>query len=461
MIAALRWCVRRPLFEGLGVDLHSIQARFTLAIATLAVVLFSVMSAIIDLGVRAHVEGDAFEMGEQVASQWSAVARTGRMPHLIPAAAPVDLVQLVGSNGEVMDASRQASRLPALSTHRPPPDDRFQRLSEYVGDRRVLLMAIRISPAPDAPVIYAGLRAPTVVASHGLEYAGVGTTLLLSLLAAWMTWSVTGRALRPVEAIRRQLSTITAGDLSLRLPTPAGRDEIALLARTANQTLTMLEEAMSKQRQFTSTTSHELRTPLAGLRVQLEEALTYPGDVDPQETIRTALATTDRLETIVNDLLLMARLHSGQPAVLEPIDLGALVTEEASPQTPGVPVRIRVLPGVWVHGSRIQLIRVLDNLLVNARRHARTLVEVVVEPVSGQAVVSVSDDGAGIAAADRERVFERFTRLADAQRRDPGGSGLGLAISRDIAHAHHGSLRVEDSSQGACFVLRLPLIPCS
>ncbi|WP_329094110.1 HAMP domain-containing sensor histidine kinase [Streptosporangium sp. NBC_01469] len=257
--------------------------------------------------------------------------------------------------------------------------------------------------------------------------------------------------------MRRQMSAITAGDLSLRLPTPAGRDEIARLARTVNQTLTMLEEAMSKQRRFTSTTSHELRTPLAGLRVQLEEALTYPGDVDPQESIRAAPAATDRLKTIVNDLLLMARLHSGQPALSEPIDLGALVTEETAPRTPGVPVRIRVLPGVWVHGSRIQLIRVLDNLLANARRHAHSLVEMVVEPVSGQAVVSVSDDGAGIADADRERVFERFTRLADARRRDPGGSGLGLAISRDIAHAHHGSLRVEDSPQGARFVLRLPL----
>ncbi|MEU8384413.1 histidine kinase dimerization/phospho-acceptor domain-containing protein [Streptosporangium sp. NPDC048865] len=402
MTAAARWHLRRPLSERCGIDLHSIQVRSTLVIATLAIIVFSLMSAIIDLSVRARVENATFEMVEQVASQWSAIARVSRMPHLIPAAPPVDLVQLVGPDGRVMDASRQALRLPALSTHRPPPDDRFQRLSEYVGGRRVLLMAIRISPASDAPVVYAGQRAPAIVAAHSLEYAGAGATLVLSLLAAWTTWSVTGRALRPVEAIRRQMSAITASDLSLRLPTPAGKDEIARLARTANQTLTLLEEAMSKQRQFTSTTSHELRTPLAGLRVQLEEALTYPGDVDPQHTLRSALAATDRLETIVNDLLLMARLHSGQPALLEPIDLGALVTGETEQQVHGVPVRTRVTSGVRVHGSRIQLIRVVDNLLANARRHAHSVVEVRVWAEDGQAVVSVSDDGAGIAPADRE-----------------------------------------------------------
>ncbi|MBC6457265.1 sensor histidine kinase [Actinomadura sp. HBU206391] len=119
-------------------------------------------------------------------------------------------------------------------------------------------------------------------------------------------------------------------------------------------------------------------------------------------------------------------------------------------------MRVEQATAVWVMGSRIQLIRVLDNLLDNAHRHAESAVEVTVEPVDGQAVVTVTDDGAGIASRDRERVFERFTRLADGRRRDPGGSGLGLAISRDITHAHHGTLKAEDSPHGARFVLRLP-----
>src|SRR5262249_40231547 len=102
--------------------------------------------------------------------------------------------------------------------------------------------------------------------------------------------------------------------------------------------------------------------------------------------------------------------------------------------------------------------RVLDNLLVNAQRHAESAVEITVEREGDRAVVAVSDDGPGVEPANRERIFERFVRLDDSRRRDPGGSGLGLAISRDIARAHHGTLGVEDSRRGARFVLRLPIV---
>ncbi|MBF8193847.1 PAS domain-containing protein [Nonomuraea sp. K274] len=230
--------------------------------------------------------------------------------------------------------------------------------------------------------------------------------------------------------------------------------DIASRAGLAVDNADMFEE----QRRFASTTSHELRTPLAGLRALLDEAVLYPADVDPHETIRQALTVTDRLETIVDDLLVLARLRAGDPAAYEPIDLGALVTEEAAALMGGVPVHVDADCDVNVLGNRIQLIRLIDNLLVNARRHAGTRVEVTVRRAEGSAVITVQDDGAGIAPQDRESVFEPFVRLDDGRRREPGGSGLGLAISRDIARAHHGTLRVEDSPQGAKFVLWLPLI---
>jgi signal transduction histidine kinase len=253
------------------------------------------------------------------------------------------------------------------------------------------------------------------------------------------------------------MSEITVSDLSLGVPVPPGEDEIVLLARTANETFARLEGAVEAQRRFASTTSHELRAPITGLRVQLEEALLYPDDVDPHDTIRGALSTTGRLEAIIEDLLLMARLHAADPAPYEIIDLGALVAREAA-QIRDAPVFVHAAGDVHVFGSRVQLIRVLGNLLSNARRHADTGVRVFVESTDGQAVVSVVDDGAGIAPADRERIFDRFTRLDDARRRDSGGSGLGLAISRDIVQAHQGSVRAEDSPRGARFVLRLPLL---
>ncbi|MEU8383488.1 HAMP domain-containing sensor histidine kinase [Streptosporangium sp. NPDC048865] len=213
-----------------------------------------------------------------------------------------------------------------------------------------------------------------------------------------------------------------------------------------------------EQRRFASSTSHELRTPLSGLRARLEEAMLYPADVDPHETIREALAVTDRLETIVDDLLVLARLRAGEPAAHEPIDVGALVVKEVAAMAGGVPVHVGASRDVNVPGNRIQLIRVIDNLLVNARRHADEKVEITVGRVEGWAVITVCDDGAGIAPEHRERVFERFVRLDEGRRREPGGTGLGLAISRGIAHAHNGTLTIEDSPRGARFVLRLPLV---
>ncbi|MBB4940289.1 signal transduction histidine kinase [Streptosporangium album] len=437
--------------------MRSIRARYTTVVAALLLVILTTAGVGFDLAIRYKLQDDIFGDVEPVASQWSAVARSGSVPHVIPTSANVGLVQVVDARGRVVDSSRQAEGRPSMSTVRPPADNRFQRLAECSAQGGcVMIAAIRVSPAPDAPVVYAGMAEPHILRMHNLEYILSASVLLLLVLGTWMTWGVVGRMLCPVAAIRARMAEITVSDLSLRVPTPPGEDEIALLARTANQTLARLEGAVEQQRRFASTTSHELRTPIAGLRAQLEEALLYPGDVDLRETVRGALSTTGRLQAIVDDLLQLARLRAADPAPPEPIDLGALVRQEAA-QPGGVPVDVQAASGVQVQGSRIQLIRVIGNLLSNARRHADTAVRVRVESVGGQAVVAVVDDGAGIAPADRERVFERFTRLADGRRRDAGGSGLGLAISRDIANAHHGTLRVEDSPRGARFVLRLPL----
>jgi signal transduction histidine kinase len=437
-----------------GSRLRSIQARYTIITTALLLVILALVGASIDMAIRYRIQDDVFGNTERVASQWSALVRIGSIPNPIPVTAPVDLVQLVNAHGVVLNSSRQAMDMAPISSSRPPPDDRFQQLTEG----SLMIMAIRVSPAADSPVVYAGLEEPAILHKHHLEYFIAAGVLVLLALAAWMTWCVVGRTLRPVAAIRARMSEITVSDLSLRVPIPSGEDEIALLARTANQTLARLEEAVEQQRRFASTASHELRTPIAGLRVQLEEALLYPDDTDPRETIRGALTASGRLEAIVNDLLLLARLRVADPAARELVDIGKLVEEEVEAQTNGVPVYVQASSGVWVCGSQIQLIRVVGNLLSNARRHADVSVKVSVESVDGQAVVAVVDDGAGIAPADRERVFERFTRLDDGRRRDSGGSGLGLAISRDIVRSHYGTLRIEDSPRGARFVLRLPLM---
>ncbi|GII52346.1 two-component sensor histidine kinase [Planotetraspora thailandica] len=435
---------------------RSIRVRYTLVATALSLVFLTVIGVSVDLAARYKVQADTFDDTKATASQWSAAVRNGTVPQTIPTSSRADLIQIVDAKGRVLKASKEAAGMPPLTDVRPPSDDRFQNITAMSpGNGPVMLFAIRVTPAADSPVVYAGEPEPALLSSHWLEVGTTAAAVPLLAFIGWITWTTLGRMLRPVEAIRTRMSEISGSDISLRVPVPHGRDEIAMLARTANETLERLEVAVKQQRRFASDASHELRTPIAGLRLSLEDAIEHPEDVDAMETLRTALSTTDRLEAIVRDLLVLARMRAGDPAPPESIDLAALAKEVSTGPIDTVPVHVHGSGDVRVSGSRIQLSRLLSNLLDNARRHAHTTVEVGVESVNGQAIVTVTDDGAGIAPKDRERVFGRFARLEDGRRLDPGGSGLGLAISREIAEAHGGTLRAEDSPRGARFVLRL------
>ncbi|MFZ4292861.1 ATP-binding protein [Streptomyces cellulosae] len=278
----------------------------------------------------------------------------------------------------------------------------------------------------------------------------IGFPLLLGVVAA-VTWLVTGRALRPVEGIRREMAAITASeDLRRRVPEPATHDEIARLARTTNATLAALESSVERQRRFVADASHELRSPIASLRTQLEVAAAHPELLD----LDGAVEDTVRLQNLAADLLLLARLDAGERPAGTRVDLAALAREEAAGRQR---VRVEAEPAE-VSGSRGQLGRVLANLLDNAERHARERITVTVRREGGEAVVGVADDGEGVAEADRERIFERFVRLDAARSRDDGGAGLGLAIARDVAVRHGGTLTAGAApAGGALFELRLPL----
>jgi signal transduction histidine kinase len=287
--------------------------------------------------------------------------------------------------------------------------------------------------------------------------------VLLAVVAA-VTWLVTGRALRPVEAIRAEMAEIRASDLSRRVPEPASRDEVAALARTTNETLAALEESVERQRRFVADASHELRSPIASLRTHLEVAAAHPALLEVDDL----LADVVRLQHLAADLLLLARLDAegappDGPRGRGPVDLGALVREELGQRarTDRLPVRAELgAEPAEVPGNRGQLARVLGNLVDNAQRHARSAVSVGLRRDGAWVVLAVADDGPGVPGAERERIFERFVRLDDARSRDAGGAGLGLAIARDVARRHGGTLSVRDApGGGALFELRLPAAP--
>ncbi|WP_405692448.1 ATP-binding protein [Streptomyces sp. NBC_01185] len=280
---------------------------------------------------------------------------------------------------------------------------------------------------------------------------------VMLLVVAGVTWLVTRRALRPVEGIRRELAAITASeDLGRRVPEPDSRDEIARLARTTNETLTVLEGSVDRQRRFVADASHELRSPIASLRTQLEVGAAHPELLD----VPGAVADTVRLQVLAADLLLLARLDAGERPGRTAVDLGALVREEVSQRAADrIPPEVSVTDAelLEVGGSRGQLARVVGNLLDNAERHAERSVAVSVRADRGDVLVEVTDDGAGVPEAERARIFERFVRLDDARSRDDGGAGLGLAIARDVASRHGGTLTVGTApGGGARFTLRLP-----
>ncbi|MEU1202545.1 HAMP domain-containing sensor histidine kinase [Streptomyces sp. NPDC005813] len=312
-----------------------------------------------------------------------------------------------------------------------------------------------------------GGRTYTVYAGTSLEdqqatLAQVSRAMLTGLpfllvVVAGVTWLVTRRALRPVEGIRSEMAEITgSGDLARRVPQPRSRDEIARLASTTNETLAALEKSVERQHRFVADASHELRSPIASLRTQLEVADQHPGLLNTTDLLHDVV----RLQGLATDLLLLARLDAGEQPGGTTVDLAELVAEDVARHahsgriTPTLRIEDTALS---VRGSGGQLSRVLSNLLDNAQRHAADAVTVALKTEGDVVLLTVADDGHGIAPADRERVFERFVRLDEARGRDEGGAGLGLAIARDVVHRHGGTLTVTDApGGGAAFEVRLP-----
>ncbi|MBG0852450.1 HAMP domain-containing protein [Streptomyces spinoverrucosus] len=319
------------------------------------------------------------------------------------------------------------------------------------ADYRFAEVAVEV-PGQGTFTVYAGgpLAAEQNAVSTAQTVMLIGFPLLLGVVAG-VTWLVTGRALHPVEGIRREMAEITASeDLTRRVPEPGTHDEVARLARTTNETLAALETSVERQRRFVADASHELRSPIASLRTQLEVAAAHPELLD----LDGAVEDTVRLQRLAADLLLLARLDAGERPTDTRVDLAELAREQAAGRK-GVTVEAESLE---VAGSRGQLGRVLANLLDNAQRHARSAVTVAVRRDGDRAVVQVVDDGDGVPEVDRERIFQRFVRLDAARSRDEGGAGLGLAIARDVAARHGGTLAVHDApAGGALFELRLPL----
>ncbi|GAA1018719.1 hypothetical protein Aple_026430 [Acrocarpospora pleiomorpha] len=441
---------------------RSIRGRLTLLSVVCALVILIPMAAVMSTVISQMFADVVWHDTQQQAILIAAAIRGGSLPRVITPTVPgVDLVQVVAPDRRVLAASPMARNKPPISVARPEPNDPLQDLQTCSNPERGCLRysVLRADPRADSPVVVAARRTNTVLSTGFVDAIVAAQAIVLISCVAGLTWAVTGRILQPVDAIRSKLAKITFSDLSHRIAEPAGDDEISRLIHALNQTLQRLETATHQQRRFVADASHELRTPVAGLRVKLEEAQMHPRDIDLNGLLEHTLDDVDRVQAILSDLLMLAGLESGAAAKRQRVDLAALTRAELKQRARTPPIRSSLEDGVTVEGVPSQLSRMLTNLLDNAQRHARHLVDIEVHRDSDSALVTVSDDGPGIAVADRERIFERFTRLDTARSRDRGGTGLGLAIVNDVVHAHSGTILVGESPHGGGrFDVRLPLL---
>ncbi|MGW1408284.1 HAMP domain-containing sensor histidine kinase [Streptomyces sp. NPDC002403] len=372
-------------------------------------------------------------------------------------------VQVVDAAGHVLASSANLRGLPRVFTF---PADRsgtprahtVHGIPEHdYGTWRAVGIP---AGTPHNPVtVYVAL--PTESVDHGLSQLTAGLATGVPAVVALLTgivWLLTGRALRPVDAMRAQTAEITGTDLSRRLDVPPANDALGRLATTFNDLLGRLDAATRRQRRFVADAAHELRSPLSTLHTRLEVAHHHPESARWQTLAPDLLRETERLNHLVDDLVQLARLDARPRLRTRPVDLDEIVfaeVREARSRTRLV-IDQHAVGAARLTGDEDALARVVRNLLDNALRHAATRIDISLRTVHNTAHLVVADDGPGIPEADRERVFGRFTRLDDARTRDTGGSGLGLAIVRDIVTAHHGSTHIEDNRPGTRMVVLLP-----
>ena len=357
------------------------------------------------------------------------------------------LAQVLTPGGEVLDATAGLSRAPLVDP-RGLSGPRF----EEAGVVAPLESRVRLLTAPcDEVVVVVGtsLGDRDEALSRLLTLlliGGPGGLALASLAGYW----VAGRALRPVEAMRRRAAELSASRPGERLPVPAADDELRRLGETLNAMLASLEAALERERRFVDDASHELRTPLSLFKTELELALRQGRTYDElRAAIVSSAEEADRLIELAEALLVVARAGDAVMRVdIEAEDLLGAVAERfrARAAETGRELAVDVAPGLVVSGDRLLLERALTGLVDNALRHGKGLVRL--SACVGE--LSVADAGPGFPADFLPRAFERFSR-ADGARTGPG-FGLGLAIVDTIARAHGGSARAE----GAAVTIELP-----
>lgn len=450
---------------------RSLRARLTLVASGAVAVGLLTGTVVLGAAFTRHEIGTLDAAARARAEIVRQLVASDRLPQVLPVdSGGGDIVEVVDARDTVLAASLSASRTLALLsadqlTSWPRGEPRSYSDDRLTGLRlRVVAVDATLNGRP--VTVVSAVPLGDLLATLRVLRTGLLIVLPVLVLAVGLgSWSLAGSALRPVGGLRRaaeRISDLGGGGV---LPVPPGGDEVAMLAVTLNRMLDRLADAGARQRGFVADAAHELRSPLTSLRAGLEVAAVHPRQPAEAALADELLPEVVRLGRLVDDLLVLARLDEGIAGHRStPNDLLVLTRDVARSLEPvgasavghsrlgGGGPAIVITGGGGAVADPEALRRILRNLLENAQRHARSRVEITVAP--GR--VTVADDGAGVPAGDRERIFARFTRLDDARTRASGGSGLGLAIARELARAAGGDLTVQSApGGGAAFTVRL------
>jgi two-component system OmpR family sensor kinase len=342
------------------------------------------------------------------------------------------------------------------------PDGSANVPTEDAGNLRVLSRPILEGGQRIGTFRVADPRLPIERAQAGLRYTflvvGVVALVVSFAVAFWVASLIT----RPLRRMARVATEVDAGDLTHRIGNVGTSDEVSMLADSFDHMLDRLEAAFKRQREFVSDASHELRTPLTVLRGQIE--LLARGGVEAsqrEETTQTLLRELDRMNRLVDDMLMLARAEAGEMVERRAVDLGDFLEdlERDLPLFGDRDYRVQGTRSGTLSVDPDRLSQVFRNLVRNAVGHTKRGDRITVSTTTsdGRIRFAVSDSGPGIPEQQLERIFDRFYRTDAGRDRDRGGSGLGLPIARAIVEAHGGSIKADRSPEGgAAITFELP-----
>ncbi len=359
-------------------------------------------------------------------------------------------IQLIAPDGKVVKRAGSAPDTPLV------PVTQFDLNLRHLSDDAVPDDDMRVSgqrvntPSGEYTVLVGGgSEAVEATARTVALLLAAGAPIIIAVVAA-ATYGLVRRSLKSVDAIRSRVAEISTSDLAERVPVPTSHDEIAALAVTMNEMLSRIEAGHRAQQRFLGDASHELRSPLATIISGLEAAEVHPELLDAELATNILLPEAQRMRVLIEDLLLLARADE-QSLILRKdqvllSDLAQVEVNRAERDS-DCAIHTDITP-VRSVGDPVAVSRVIRNLVDNAVRHAKSRVDVHVGNRDGDAVITVSDDGPGIAPTERARVFERFVRLDSDRARSGGGTGLGLAIVAEVVAAHGGTVTIDERPGG-------------